>query len=116
MERRALLKTAAWSVPIIAAAVAVPLAAASTAPPVVCGGTTGDNGVYTVTGDTLTILYRTAPDIYEVNARGEGWSKSYGTNYGTAPKRGSLSWTIQLPGAPKWIQVHSFNSHFGEVC
>jgi len=119
LSRRALIQSAAWSVPVIAAAIATPLAAASTtAPeaPKVCGGTPYDNGVFTVTGRTLVISYRTAPDIYEVNARGAGWSKSYGTNYGNAPKKGTRTWTIVLPADPTWIQVHGFNAHLGETC
>lgn len=117
MSRRTVMQSVAWTVPVIALAVGTPLTAASApTPTVTCGGTPQDNGVYTVQDNILTILYRTAPDIYEVNARGTGWSKSYGTNYGTAPERGSLTWSIALPDAPTWIQVHSFNSHFGEAC
>lgn len=118
LSRRSLIRGAAWSAPVIALAVATPLAAASEASAVVktCGGTPYDNGTYTVQGNILTIQYRTAPDIYEINARGDGWSKSFGTNYGAAPARGSLTWSVVLPAAPKWIQVHGFNAHFGEVC
>lgn len=119
LSRRSVIHGAAWSLPVIAAAIATPLAAASAPQPedcTVCGGTPYDNGVYTVVGRTLVVSYRTAPDIYEVNARGAGWSTSYGTNYGTAPKRGTRTWTIVLPAAPTWIQVHGFNAHFGETC
>lgn len=109
---------AAWALPVILAAVATPLAAASGEPePVrVCGGTPYDNGVYTVQGNVLTVQYKTAPDIYEVNARGNGWTKSFGSNYGTGPKRGALTWSIVLPSAPTWAQVHGFNAHLGEAC
>lgn len=120
LTRRTLIHGAAWSLPVIAAAVATPLAAASCPPEQpevkVCGGSPYDNGVYTVSGRTLVISYRKAPDIYEVNARGAGWTKSYGTNYGNAPKRGALTWTILLPAEPTWIQVHGFNAHLGETC
>lgn len=115
MDRRTFIKGAAWSVPVVAVAVAVPAVAASELEVVTtCGGSAQDNGTYTVQGNRLTINYRTAPDIYEVNARGDGWSKSYGTNYGTAPASGSLTWSIALPGTPTWIQVHSMGAHFGE--
>ncbi|WP_233615800.1 hypothetical protein [Leucobacter chromiisoli] len=114
-SRRALLG-AAWAVPVIAAAVAVPAVSATTDPSRTCGGTSGDNGTYTVTGNVLTISYTRAPDIYEINARGVGWSKSYGTNYGTAPARGSLSWSVVLPGEPTWVQAHTFDTHYPEGC
>ena len=117
MDRRAFTKGAAWSVPAIAVAVAVPAVAASEIEEVTtCGGSAQDNGTYTVQGNRLTINYRTAPDIYEVNARGSGWSRSYGTNYGTAPMRGSLTWEITLPDVPTWIQCHDFNAHLGVEC
>lgn len=117
VTRRSILKGVAWSAPVVAVAVAVPAVTASGIDDViVCGGSAQDNGTYTVQGDRLTISYRNAPDIYEVNARGDGWQRSYGTNYGTAPARGSLTWEITLPSAPTWIQVHSFNAHLGENC
>ncbi|WP_424462987.1 hypothetical protein [Pseudoclavibacter helvolus] len=109
MNRRSLLS--AWSVPVVAVAVAAPLAAASVRKSMVCVDTAG---TYEINGNILTIRYRVAPDIYEVNARGSGWSKSYGTNYGTAPKRGATYWEIELPGPPTWIQCHGFNAHYGE--
>lgn len=117
LTRRAALKAAAWSVPVVAAAVAVPAVTASQDDDVVtCGGSAQDNGTYTVQGNRLTISYRTAPEIYAVNARGNGWQRSYGTNYSTAPARGTRTWEIALLDDPTWIQVHGFNAHFGEVC
>lgn len=123
--RREFVKAAAWSVPVVAVAVATPLAAASqpnpepTGGPIrVCGGGHGDNGTYTVSADgkTLVINFKNVPDIYEVNAKGYGWEKSYGTNYGSAPKPGSLTWVIVFDQPAQWIQVHSFNAHFGVNC
>lgn len=112
MNRRTLIRGAAWSVPVIATMTTTPVVAASAT---VCGGP-WDNGTYTVTGTLLVIQYRTAPDIYEVNARGNDWAASYGTNYGTAPEPGSLTWVIHLPGRPVWVQCHSINEHLGETC
>jgi hypothetical protein len=120
ITRRTVIHGAAWSLPVIAAAVATPLAAASCPPeeakPITCGGTPYDNGTYTIVGRTIVVNYRTVPDIYEINAKGAGWAKSYGTNFGTAPKRGALTWTVVLPYEPTKIQVHGFNAHLGENC
>ena len=114
LNRRAVLSTA-WTVPVIAIAVAAPLTAASTASAAPVGRVCMDPaGSFDVRGRALMIFYRSVPDIYEVNARGAGWSKSYGTNYGTAPSPGSTTWRIELPDVPTWIQVHSFNTHYGE--
>lgn len=116
-ERREVLKIAVWSAPIIATAVAMPYAVASQ---VACvtqtspGTDPGDNGTYTVGQGFITVNYKRPPDIYEINAKGKTWQKSFGTNYGTAPKRGTLNWTVEIPGCANKIQVHDFNSHYGE--
>ncbi|WP_126412673.1 hypothetical protein [Acidipropionibacterium jensenii] len=119
-SRRTVLKTAAWSAPVVALAVAAPQAAASgsgnTTP--TCGSA-GDNGTFTVTKNQdgtylIVVNYKEAPDIYEANVRTESGSFSYGTNYNSAPAKGSKTWTITVPGKPVWIQIHTFNSHFGE--
>lgn len=119
LDRRQVLKGAAWSVPVIAVAVATPQAAASTVPdePIICGGTTGNNGTYVVTGNVIVVNYATAPDIYEANVQlADGTRLSFGTNYGTAPQKGSLTWTIALPAKPTWVQIHGFNAHLGQEC
>jgi hypothetical protein len=118
LTRRTVIKGAAWSIPVIAAATAVPLATASTSgskdPAVTCGSTAaGDNGSYTVTDQRVIVSYDTAPDIYELNAHfTDGTSASYGTNYGTAPTPGSLQWDVETGKPVSWVQVHSFNTHY----
>ena len=124
-SRRSVIKAAAWSMPVIALAVSAPAAAASGPTPptayVTCGADAmNDNGTYTVTKNdngttTITVIYKTAPDIYEINVRTTAGNFSYGTNYGSAPMKGSTSWTIVVPAKVTWAQVHSFNSHFGEA-
>jgi hypothetical protein len=123
-SRRTLLKGAAWSVPVIAMAVAAPQASASqTTPPkksTVCGRSDlNDNGTYSITenGDgtyTIVVQYRQAPDLYESNVKTVAGSYSYGTNFGSAPSRGSMTWSFVVPAKPTNIQVHTFDSHFGE--
>lgn len=125
LSRRQLIRAGAWAAPVIVMATASPATAASGGPvlgmppppppTVTCGGTSGNNGTYTVVGNTIVISYNKVPDIYEVNVRMlNGAQRSFGTNYGTAPVSGSLTWSIQLPAAPGWIQVHGFNAHYGE--
>lgn len=116
LSRRTVIKGAAWSIPVIAAATAVPLAAASStgSKTVTCGSkAAGDNGSYTIDGTRIIVSYRTAPDIYEINVHfADGTSASYGTNYATAPARGTLRWAVETGKAISWVQVHSFNTHF----
>ena len=118
LSRRTIIKGAAWTIPVIAAATAVPLASASTKgtadPVVTCGSAAaGDNGSYTISGERVIISYDSAPDIYELNAHfRDGTSASYGTNYGTAPAAGSLQWDVETGKPVSWVQVHSFNTHY----
>jgi hypothetical protein len=106
---------AAWSIPVIALAVAAPAAAASTDPQLAVTCADPRAGVFTIIGSTIVIKYRTAPDIYEANIHfANGGSVSFGTNYGTGPGRGATTWTITLPAAPAWVQVHGFDVHYGE--
>ena len=126
MPRRTVLRGAAWSVPVIAAAIATPLAAASeptpqptSGPPLgVCGFYHhGNNGSYYVYADKIVVTYNTPPDIYELNVKFKhGGSASWGTNYGTAPARGSLEWIVPLPRPATWVQCHGISDHFGETC
>jgi len=126
LSRRTVIKGAAWSIPVIAAATAIPLAAASTTTPrgpskpaVTCGSTAaGDNGSYTVDGERVIVSYDSAPDIYELNAHFvDGTSASYGTNYGTAPAQGSRQWSVETGKPVSWVQVHSFSTHYQDgVC
>lgn len=118
--RRTLLASAAWSIPAIALAVGVPAASAS-APepdyPVICNAYPQDNGTFYVYDDRVVIEYLSAPDIYEINIRyADGTTQSFGTNFGSAPARGSTSWAVPLRSEPEWIQVHGFNTHLGETC
>lgn len=122
-SRRAVVRSAAWSLPVIAVAVAAPGAAASTPPdpktPVTCGNrASGDNGTYTVDDSRVIVSYVTAPDIYEINVHFvDGSSASYGTNYNTAPAAGSLQWAIETGKTIAWVQVHTFNTHYQDgVC
>ena len=123
MDRRTVLKAAAWSVPVLSVAATAPLAAASTSggdlPEGVCGTyhSGSNNGVYLVYADRIVVSYATVPDIYEVNLRmKDGTTKSFGTNYGTGPTPGSLEWVITFPVGLSWAQVHGFSDHYGEVC
>ena len=125
-SRRQVVKAAAWAVPVVALAATAPLAAASTpntpdpdTPIGYCGTfhSQGNNGTYLVFGNRIVVSYHTVPDIYEVNLRlKNGQSLSFGTNYGTAPAPGSLTWVIDFPPGIAWVQVHGFNDHYGEVC
>lgn len=120
------LKTAAWAAPIVLLAVTAPRSAASGEEPwepepepewETCGGTAGDNGIFSVGPQVIVVEFDEAPDIYEVNVRlAGGGSISFGTNYGSAPPAGSLTWTIALPADAEWVQVHTFNSHYGADC
>lgn len=77
--------------------------------------TGGNNGTFTVRDDSITVNYQVSPDIYEINVHyADGTSQSFGTNFGTAPAPGSTEWTIALKSPAKWVQVHSFNDHYGE--
>lgn len=124
LERRTLIKAAAWAAPVLAVAATAPLAAASTpgntdTPDGVCGTyhSGSNNGIYTVYNDRVVVSYKTVPDIYELNIRmKDGTTKSFGTNYGTGPQPGSLTWVIYFPVGISWAQVHGFADHFGEVC
>lgn len=113
---------AAWSLPVIALAVSTPAAAASEVVFCTFGGGENDNGVAKVVQQgkqwMLIIAYKVAPDIYEVNAKfgGHPADMSFGTNYGTAPTKGTTTWVIPLPApALSGTQIHSFNSH-AEAC
>ncbi|KJL32793.1 hypothetical protein [Microbacterium azadirachtae] len=118
LSRRTIVKGAAWSLPVIAAAAAVPLASASTKgsadPVVTCGSAAaGDNGSYTISGERVIVSYDSAPDVYELNAHfRDGTSASYGTNDGTAPAQGSQQWSVETGKPVAWVQVHSFNTHY----
>lgn len=135
IDRRTVLRSAAWSAPVIALAIASPAASASgdPTPPKGCqygnypgrgsGGDSNDNGWYqTIYADGhwyLDIHYSHAPDIYEVNAKFEGLAPdtSYGTNYGTAPAAGTLIWRILTPAqCGNGTQVHTFNTHISSKC
>lgn len=128
--RRSLLGATAWTIPVIAVAVAAPQAAASqpapTDPPVVvCGGPTGafpdqDNGTYTVDHENnrITVVFKTRPDSLDLNVRtADGWTKNYHPNLNSLGA--DLVWIVQVPpghGRITWVQVHGFNSHYGETC
>lgn len=120
LSRRQFAAAAAWSAPVILFAVAAPAASASTTPddPTVCDAYDHDNGRYFVyPNGAVVIEFDVAPDIYEVNVRyPDGTSKSFGTNFGTAPAKGTKVWTLSLPSRPVWVQVHSQNTHLGETC
>lgn len=74
-----------------------------------------NNGTFTVRDDSITVNYTSAPDIYEINVHyADSTSQSFGTNFGTAPPPGSTEWTVALKSPAKWVQVHSFNDHYGE--
>jgi hypothetical protein len=113
VDRRVAL-AALWSAPVLALAVSAPAAAASAVvTPAVCFDPRA--GSFVVSGRVLVIKYKAAPDIYEVNAHfANGGQASFGTNYGTAPGPGATEWTVGLPAEPAWVQVHGFNTHYGE--
>ena len=116
MDRRTLIKGAAWAAPLTILVTATPARAASGDE---CGTYhgSGNNGTYHVSPTSIIVQYKTAPDIYEANVRfADGSTRGYGTNYGTAPARGSLTWIIALPMPAKWVQIHGFNDHYGENC
>ena len=116
LTRRQLVTAAAWSIPVIALAVAAPAAAASKdCPPVTCGGTAQDNGTYVVDGSTLTIFYRVRPDVVDINVRYAG-GRTVNIHKDASVVPASRIYTVALQGAPEWIQVHGFNSHFGQDC
>ena len=120
--RRAMVKAASWSAPVILLSVNAPATVASgptPEEPEICGlvHDAGNNGTFLVYTDKIIVQYKTAPDIYEANVQYDDGSRgSFGTNYGTAPARGSLVWTIALPKRAAWVQIHGFNDHYGEVC
>lgn len=87
-SRRTVLKGAAWSIPVIAAAIAVPVAAASTSEEV-SGGTlhsNGSAGAWTVDGEPFGQLI-----LNGINWNGYGATGDYAV--------GSVMIAISLPGA-----------------
>lgn len=113
LTREQIIRATAWGIPIVTATIAAPAAAASNREtPTMCVDTAG---TYEVGSKHITVRYRNAPDIYELNVRGPWGSVSFGTNYGSAPKRGSKVWTVTIPGWPSWAQCHGFNAHYGEA-
>ena len=113
IERRTIIQ-GAWAAPVILMTVAAPAEAASREK---CKTRTSiankhDNGTYTVGDGFITVNYSHVPDIYEIQAKGTWGQRNFGTNFGSAPKRGTKSWTVEIPGCPSWVKVHDFNTHY----
>ncbi|UFS57833.1 hypothetical protein [Subtercola endophyticus] len=130
-SRRTLVKSAAWSVPVIALAVGAPAQASSTPhgwTPCICGGKNGsgpygqnDNGQYLVEEHLLIITYDRIPqNTIDVNVRFlDGTSKNFHYDFKNWPLTpGSNQLTINLAGysttGPAWVQVDGFNSHYSD--
>lgn len=123
MDRRTLVKSAAWAAPVVALAVAAPAAAASTP---TCQAETyifdphttpldhgqGDAVKITIlTGSAVVFEYLRDVDSVDINVRTASGASN--THPNRAAKVGE---TITVPLGecvdPEWIQVHGNNVHY----
>lgn len=126
LDRRAVIRGAAWSLPVIALAVATPLAAASGQPG--CSdrahlyrpqdysgnGSMGPNhnvAEILVTGSAVIITYRKPVDLVDINVHKPSGSVNRHENRRVAAGE---SITIPLVDCedPTFIQVHGNNAHY----
>lgn len=120
ISRRQIMRTAAWSVPVIAAAVAAPALAASG--DVICGGYfgPGDNGDFTVAHDAIVIYYGQPPKLVRVYVEYEnGFAAELANMPGSDLPGAQMSYLAALPlpsDTLTLVQIAEFETRYGIEC
>lgn len=119
ISRRSVVKSAAWSVPVIAAAIAVPQSAASNSSEPPCKNrayvsTLGEHDVaiILITGEYVIVQYKKDVDLIDINLHKS--SGNINMHIQRKVKAGEKIVVAELKNCedPTFIQVHGNNTHY----